>query len=244
MRSVNLHILTMKVPILLSLAFVIILSGCRGTNKESAPIHLNLNMDYQPRYQAMRASSFFEDGRAMRPPVPGTVARGLLREDSDFYTGRSDNGAFVTSNPMPLTLEVLERGQDRYNIYCSVCHSASGDGQGIIMTGQFGYTPAPSFHDDRIMEVEEGYLYDVVTNGIRNMPGYGTQLAVADRWAVVAYVRALQRSQNASLADIPVDQRTAIEPGEAPAESPQPDLDIESTDTTDVADAVDTTDAA
>lgn len=201
----------MRLSVVASLVFaVIVLGGCRGMHKESSPIHLNPNMDDQPMYKAMGHSDFFEDGRAMRPPVPGTVARGLLREDTEFYYGRTEAGGYVTSNPMPITMEVLERGQNRYNIFCSVCHSASGDGLGIIMTGQYGYTPSPSFHDERILESEDGYLYEVIANGVRNMPAYGPQLAVSDRWAVVAYIRALQRSQDASLADIPVNQRGSI----------------------------------
>lgn len=242
MKSVYEKILAMKLPILLPITLVVmVLGGCRGMDSENAPIHPNLNMDFQPKYQAMGASGFFEDGRAMRPPVPGTVARGLLRDDAIFYTGRTDAGGFTTSNPMPITMELLERGQERYNIYCTVCHSASGDGRGIIMTGQYGYTPAPSFHDERIRQMDDGELYDIVTNGIRNMPGYGTQIAVADRWAVVAYVRALQRSQDASLADVPESQRGQITPGEAPPESPQPELDIEGADVEDQ--DADTTDA-
>ena len=114
---------------------------------------------------------------------------------------------------MPATRELLLRGQERYNIFCSVCHGKSGDGQGIIMTGNYGYTPAPSYHDERLREATDGYLYDVIANGVRNMPGYAQQVPVADRWAIVAYLRALQRSQNATEADIPPSVRARIEQG-------------------------------
>lgn len=239
----NIVFVMQRSPLALLLALVL-LSGCRGMDSDREPIHLNLNMDYQPRYYPMGASSFFEDGRMMRPPVPGTVARGLLREDADFYSGRTEAGGFVTENPIPLSMDVIERGQERYNIYCSVCHSPSGDGRGIIMTGQYGYTPAPSFHDDRLRDVEDGYLYDVLTNGIRNMPGYGTQIAVADRWAIVAYMRALQRSQDAALSDVPEDQRGGIQVGEAPPEEPVgPDVEGAENGEQDAGEAADTINA-
>ncbi len=219
----------MRLPVIASLVLaVIVLGGCRGMHKESAPIHLNPNMDDQPMYKAMGGSDFFDDGRAMRPPVPGTVARGMLREESDRYYGRTAAGGYVTSNPVPISMEMLERGRNRYNIYCSVCHSASGDGQGIIMTGQYGYTPAPSFHDERLINSEDGYLYEVITYGVRNMPAYGHQVDVDDRWAIVAYVRALQRSQNASMADIPEAQRASLTQAEMP---PASEAETESDDT-------------
>lgn len=186
------------------------LMGCRGAESQSPPVHLNPNMDNQQRYGAQEANPLFEDGRAMRTPVVGTVARGLLYDDTEFYHGRTQGGDYVTSTPIEISEEVLRRGQERYNIYCSVCHSPSGDGLGIIITGQYGYTPPPSIHDPRIVDESDGYLYDVITNGVRTMPAYGHQVAVADRWAIVSYIRALQRSQNASLDDIPPDERSGL----------------------------------
>jgi mono/diheme cytochrome c family protein len=191
----------------------LLLAGCRGTISDEPPIHLNLNMDYQNKFDPQEANPFFSDGRAMRPPVPGTVARGFLKEDTGFYLGRTEGGAYVQTLPIPVTMDAVQRGQQRYNIYCAVCHGGSGDGQGIIMTGGYGYTPAPSYHDDRLRGESDGYLYDVITNGVRNMPGYAQQIPVADRWAIVAYVRALQRSQNATDADIPASARASIEQG-------------------------------
>jgi mono/diheme cytochrome c family protein len=203
-------------PIALVLV-TLVLTGCRKMESERPPIHPNLNMDYQPKPTAYRASTFFADGRAMRPPVPGTVARGLLQEDDAFYRGQNAGGGFVTQNPVPLTLEMLERGRVRYEVFCSMCHGDSGDGLGIIMTGGYGYTPAPTFHDERLRGESDGYIYEVISNGVRNMPGYAKQIPVADRWAIVAYTRALQRSQNASMADVPADQRGAIPVAEGPA---------------------------
>ncbi len=180
-----------------------LLASCRGTTHEHTPIHPNLNMDYQERFDPQEANPFFADGRSMRPPVPGTVARGFLREDTRFHEGRNADGIYVEAMPIPLTIELLEHGQTRYDIFCTPCHGAAGDGEGIITTGGFGYTPATTYHSDRLREVTDGYLYDVIANGVRTMPAYAHQIPVAGRWAIVAYIRALQRSQNASESDVP-----------------------------------------
>ena len=179
------------------------LAGCRGSESGKPPIHLNPNMDSQEKFDPQEPNPFFEDNRAMRPPVPGTVARGYLRENASFYEGRTDEGGYAEDIPMPVTQRLLERGQERFNIYCAVCHGRAGYGQGIITNGDYGYAPVPSYHQDRLREVSDGYLYDVITNGVRNMPPYAHQIPVADRWAIVAYVRALQRSQNARPEDVP-----------------------------------------
>lgn len=181
----------------------VLLAGCRGMESEAPPIHPNLNMDFQRRLDPQEAHEFFADGRAMRVPVAGTVPRGMLREDAPFYFGRTEAGGYVEAMPLPTTREVLLRGQERYNIYCTPCHGLSGTGQGIVTTGGFGYTPAPTFHSETLREVPDGYLFDVITNGVRTMPPYGHQVPVADRWAIVAYIRALQRSQYATEADVP-----------------------------------------
>ncbi len=189
----------------LFLGLVLILGGCRGTLKDEPPIHVNPNMDAMEHFEAQEANSFFSDGRAMRPPVPGTVARGMLREDVAFHTGRNTDGSYVEVMPVEYTVEFAERGRERYDIYCTICHGAAGDGQGIVMTGGYGFAPV-GYHNDRLRTIEDGYLYEVITRGIRSMPGYAQQVSVADRWAIVAYVRALQRSQNASAADVPADE--------------------------------------
>jgi mono/diheme cytochrome c family protein len=194
----------------LILIVALLWAGCRGTESRRPGIHPNLNMDFQERFEPQRPNPLFADNRSMRMPVPGTVARGMLREDTRFFLGREAGGQYVTTIPIPLSREILLRGQERYDIFCTVCHGAVGDGRGIIMTGTstitgrgYGYTPAPTFHDDRLRDAEDGYLYDVIANGVRNMPAYAHQIPIADRWAIVGYVRALQRSQHASEADVP-----------------------------------------
>lgn len=193
--------------IVLVLATLVVLSGCRGSMSDSPPVHINPNMDQQQRFDAQEANRFFEDGRAMRRPVAGTVARGFLKEDVEFWEGRTETGSFVESIPMDVTMELMERGRDRYDVYCSVCHGLSGDGNGIIMTGDYGYVQAPTYHSDFLRAEPDGYLYDVVRNGVRTMWGYGQQVPAADRWAIVAYVRALQRSQHAAESDVPENRR-------------------------------------
>lgn len=188
---------------------LILYSGCfQGTPSENTPIHLNPNMDKQQKYIPFQKSNFFEDGSGMRMPVPGTVARGNLREDDAYFAGKNKDGSFIKTNPLEITMDVLERGQQRFNIYCAPCHDQTGAGQGIVI--KKGFLPPPSFHLDRIRVFPNGYYYDVITNGIRNMPSYKAQIPVNDRWAIVAYVRALQRSQNATLKDVPEDIRSEI----------------------------------
>ncbi len=201
-----------------ALLAVVLLAGCRGAISEKPPVHVNMNMDNQPRFDPQEANPFFADGRAMRPPVPGTVARGMLKEDTRFYLGRAAAGDFVPQMPVPVTRELLLRGRERYDIFCAVCHGKAGDGPGILITGQYGYTPAPSYHDATVAArmAADGYVFDVISRGVRNMPGYAQQLTVADRWAVTAYIRALQLSQNATEGDIPPGVLAQIQQGGAP----------------------------
>jgi mono/diheme cytochrome c family protein len=180
------------------LALGLVLSSCRGEPFKEQPVHPNMNMDQQSRKEAQETNAFFEDNRSMRQPVEGTVSRGNLKADTEFYYGKTDDGSFVESNPMEVTKAFLYKGQKNYEIYCTPCHGGTGDGKGIIMTGNYGFVPAPTYHQDRLRDVTDGYMYDVIANGIRNMSGYGTQIDVEERWAIVAYVRALQKSQNVS----------------------------------------------
>ena len=191
---------------LASLLAVVVLTGCQGTISQKEPIHINPNMDWQERFEAQEANPFFADSRAMRAPVKGTVARGFLKENDALWTGKTASGSWA-SIPVEVNLELLERGRERYDIFCSVCHGLAGDGQGIIMTGGYGYVPAPTFHSEMVRAQADGYLYNALTYGVRSMPGYGTQIPVEDRWAIVAYIRALQRSQNASASDVPENER-------------------------------------
>ena len=183
---------------------IVVFLGCtQGTPSENSPIHLNPNMDDQPKYEAMEESKFFLDKSSMRMPVEGTVARGKLNENTAYFYGKNADGSFVKKMPVQINLPLLKRGQKRYEIFCTPCHGGTGAGQGIVI--KKGFLAPQSYHIDRLREIEDGYLYDVISNGIRNMPSYGYQIPVEDRWAIVAYVRALQRSQNAKRTDVPED---------------------------------------
>jgi hypothetical protein len=163
-----------------------------------------LDMQVQPRVNPLAKSDFFPDQRSARPPVEGTVARGQLHEDTYFYTGKIGNTP-GDSMPFPVTREVLDRGRERYNIFCAPCHSRIGDGNGFVPSRGFARKP-PSFHIPRLQKAPVGYFYDVMTEGFGIMPDYSSQIPPRDRWSIVAYVRALQMSQNATMADVPAGQ--------------------------------------
>jgi cytochrome c553 len=171
------------------------------------------DMHDQPKYIPLRPSSFFDDGRSARPIPEGTVARGHLNADPAFYTGKGPDGKYVDRFPFPITKQVLLRGQDRYNIYCTPCHDRLGTGNGVV--ARRGFRHPPSYHIDRLRQAPNGYIFDVITNGFGAMQDYAAQLDPADRWAVVAYERALQLSQNATLQDVPVAERAKLEQGGA-----------------------------
>jgi hypothetical protein len=166
-------------------------------------------MHDQPRFKPMAKSDFYADLRAARLPVEGTVARGQLREDAYFYTGKVGNnpGDYM---PFAVTQEVLSRGRERFNIYCSPCHSRLGDGNGMIP--QRGFRHPPSYHTERLRKAPLGYFFDVMTNGFGAMPEYASQIAPRDRWCIVAYVKALQLSQNAPASDVPAGQKVPSAP--------------------------------
>jgi hypothetical protein len=168
--------------------------GCtRGSTSSRPPIHLNPNMDDQPRYEAQAPSAFFYDGAEMRPPVPGTVARGELRDlvnRSAYWTGKDAGGVFVTAIPLEVTDAVRERGTERFNIYCAACHDKGGDGKGILF--ERGKVPTPSFHDDRLRQMSDGQIFDTITNGTGLMPSYRYPIPVPDRWAIIVHLRDLQ----------------------------------------------------
>jgi Cytochrome C oxidase, cbb3-type, subunit III len=169
-----------------------------------------LDMHVQPRYNPLAKSDFFPDQRAARPLVEGTVARGDERADTYFYTGKIGNnpGDYM---PFPVTREVLERGRERYNVYCSPCHSRVGDGNGFVPSRGFARKP-PSYHIERLRKAPVGYFYDVMTNGFGIMLDYSAQVSPRDRWCIAAYIRALQLSQNATQADVPEGQNVPSTP--------------------------------
>jgi mono/diheme cytochrome c family protein len=176
------------------------------------------DMHDQPRYKPLAKSTFFGDGRSARPRVPGTVARGHLPGDPALETGKAGT-AFVAAVPVPIDLPLLKRGEQRYAIYCAPCHGQVGRGDGMIV--RRGYRPPPSFHVDRLRAQPAGYFFDVITAGFGAMPDYAAPLTVADRWAVVAYVRALQLSQNATVADVPEGRRAELAGTGAAATPPE-----------------------
>ena len=192
-------------------------------------------MAKQPKYLPLEASEFFEDGRSARPLIAGTVARGHLRTDEAFYAGKHGPSAeaihavsiiaagsgnvfsplafamaqssYVDTFPFPVTLEVLERGRERFTIFCAVCHCPLGDGDGVVV--ERGFTRPPSFHSDRLRSAPVGYFYNVITHGFGSMPDYSAQVPAKDRWAIAASIRALHLRQNARLSELPPEERQA-----------------------------------
>lgn len=160
------------------------------------------DMRDQPYYRPLDKSHFFKDGRSARPIVEGTVAQGFLKEDTHLYEGKI-NGDFAQEFPFPITRQVLLRGQERFNIFCAVCHDRVGSGRGMVV--RRGFPQAASFHEPRLREAAPGYLFDVITHGFGNMPAYAAQIPEEDRWAIVAYLRVLQFSQNADLGTAPIE---------------------------------------
>lgn len=190
---------------MVALASAAILGGCRGQISDKPPIHPMLNMDNVRRYDAQEPSQFWADGRSSRMPVEGTVAVGQLYEDTVLYEGVDSSGAFVSTLPDGIKLDqaLLDRGQDRYDIYCAICHDRAGSGNGIVK--QRGFVPPPDFSQDRVREFPVGQITNVIAKGVRTMPAYAAQIPAEDRWAIAAYVRVLQISQGASLDQVPAD---------------------------------------
>ena len=166
------------------------------------------DMHDQPRFKPYAKSDFYADQRSARPLVDGTIARGHLNEDTLLFTGKVD-GQPATAFPFPVTAAVMDRGRERYDIFCAPCHSRTGAGDGMIV--RRGYRKPPSFHQDRLRQAAPGYLFDVITSGFGAMPDYAAQIPVKDRWAIVAYLRALQRSQQASVNDVPAAERARLD---------------------------------
>ena len=178
------------------LCYALVMTGC------------GVNMRDGARLIPLERDTFFPDDKSSREPVAGTVARGQLRADEAFFTGKS-GGADVTTFPMQINATVLQRGQDRYEVYCSPCHGYAGYADGMIV--RRGFSPPPSFHQDRLRNAPVGHFYDVITNGYGAMYSYASRINPADRWAIVAYIRALQLSQNARIQDVPADQRAKLQ---------------------------------
>ncbi len=169
------------------------------------------DMHDQPRYKPFAATDFFGDGRSARPAVEGTVARGHLRIDKARYTGKTDDWKDVDEFPFQITRADLDRGQQRFNIYCSPCHSRIGDGNGMIV--RRGFRQAASYHTDKLIKAPAGHFFDVMTNGFGAMPSYASRVEPDDRWRIAAYIRVLQLSENARMEDVPADRRADLDKG-------------------------------
>jgi mono/diheme cytochrome c family protein len=187
------------------LVAVLAAAGCRN------------DMQDQPRYEVNAPSRFFADGRADRPLVPGVVAAGSVHDDPVYELGSVD-GRPAVDIPVPVTRDLLLRGRQRYDIYCAPCHSRVGDGDGMIV--QRGFRRPPSFHVDRLRAAPAGSFYEAITQGFGVMPSYAAQIPIDDRWAIVAYVRALQLSQMAPASDVPPGELAKLDAGETPDASP------------------------
>ena len=172
----------------------------------------------QPKYKTLGESGFYADRRASRPLPEGTVARGWLRSDARLSEGK-DGRVLVTTLPMPLTRELLLRGRERFNIFCAPCHDRAGGGRGMVV--RRGYQPPPSLHIERLRDAPVGHFFDVMTNGLGAMPDYASQIPVEDRWAIAAYVKALQLSQYAPASDVPPEKRAGLAESAPPA-APMP----------------------
>jgi hypothetical protein len=185
-----------------TLTSLVALTGCaRGCTSSRPPIHLNPSMDDQPKVRPQAASAFFRDGASMREPVAGTVPIGGLKEDSAFFTGMGPDGQFVPTSPVPVDEALVDRGRERYHIYCEPCHDARGDGRGILF--QRGNVPTASLHQEKVLNYADGEIFDVITNGRGLMSAYRWPIPPRDRWAIIAYVRQLERERLARATGAP-----------------------------------------
>ncbi len=225
-------------PVLVTLAIVALIpplwiARARVVQSDKPRWHTFIDMDYQPKAKPQTVSTLFADGRADRLPVAGTVARGQLRDDERLYRGIDPDAeppqpepgaaagepavAWVQDFPLPVTAEMMKRGRQRYNVYCAPCHGLAGEGDGLVARRaaelqQGTWVPPTSLHSEAVRPQPVGQLFNTISNGVRKMPAYGSQISVPDRWAIVLYVRALQRTQNAKPADVPPETLKAMEP--------------------------------
>ena len=205
---------TVAVLVVLSWVPLALIMRARVTTSPQPRIHIIPDMDNQPKFKTQSRNPMFADRRAMRPPVAGAVPRGADLGEPAVRSGRVGEN-WVEAIPVEINRGAIERGRQRYDIYCSPCHGLAGFGDGMVAKRadellEGTWTPPTSFHTDLIRERPAGHLFNTITNGIRNMPAYGPQISVEDRWAIIAYVRALQRSQNATVDDVPPEIRAQL----------------------------------
>jgi mono/diheme cytochrome c family protein len=190
------------------------LAGCRGSPSQEPPVHWQRQMFTQDKGKAQRENTFFEDHRAMRLPVENTVSTSDPIDPGPYRTGKDDVGNYVSKWPseVQVSIDLLKRGQERFNIYCAPCHDRTGSGNGLIVQRAAKTTRwvPTSYFDERLMAMPVGQIFETISNGKGTMPSYAYQVPTSDRWAIVAYVRALQRSQHAGLADVPESQRSNL----------------------------------
>lgn len=202
------------VGVALSWLPLVFFARARVSKSDQPRVHAIQDMDSQARLRPQAVSSVFADRRAMRPQIPGTVARGQLDEDDDYCRGRKGDD-WATEFPVEITAQVVQRGRERFDIFCATCHGMDGSGNGpvhqrAVELREPKWIPPTSMHLEEIRDRPVGHLFNTITHGIRNMPGYGSQIPIEDRWAIVAYVRALQLGRGADVKDVPADQRDAL----------------------------------
>ena len=212
LRNILIAVVAVLVPV--SLVPPLLIAKARLTTSKQPRIHLVPDMDRQPRFNTQARNRLFADLRAMRPVIQGTVARDRLEENDALYRGKVGD-RWVETFPLTVTAQLMRRGQERYDIFCATCHGLVGKGDGMIAKRadrlQEGtWTPPASYHTDLIRTRPVGHLFNSITHGIRNMAPYGPQVPVEDRWAIVAYIRALQRSQSATIQDVPAEYRPTL----------------------------------
>lgn len=211
----------------LALVPVALVLNARVSGSSKPRIHLIKDMDWQPKYKAQARNNFFPDGRAMRKPVTGTITRDDPFQDTPFYSGKR-GGSWLTTLPIPATRALAQRGRERFNVFCATCHGLSGYGDGMVARRAASiaekatnpedvkWVPPASLHSDAVHSMPDGRLFDVITHGVRTMPAYGSQVPPRDKWAIVLYIRALQRSQRSTLKDVPPEARSLLEAGKKP----------------------------
>jgi mono/diheme cytochrome c family protein len=190
---------------------LVLVAGCRGQVSEDPPVHIIPDMDWQPKYLPQGESRIFSDHRANRTPPEGTVARGELKDDEAFYQGKFQ-GSFINRVPVEVNEKLMLRGQQRFNIYCAPCHDQTGGGNGLVF--QHGFPKPLNLYADHARGLSDGEIFDIVSHGIRNMPAYGPQIPEQDRWAIVSWVRVLQRAGHGNIDDVPENQRAGMTPEE------------------------------
>lgn len=191
---------------ILGVVTVVGIAGLRGSTSRKPPIELFPDMDRQAKLRPQTTTTFagFANGQSSRTHVPGTIARGSAYEDNELNTGKSADGKIAEVNPLKVDAQFLQRGQMQYGIYCQPCHGALGDGKGI--TSKFGMGNTANLHQERLVKAPDGEIFQTITQGKSTMMGYGAQVPVNDRWAIVAYVRTLQLSRLGTKDDVPADQ--------------------------------------